>query len=213
MKKRTRKMKTKKATAPIVKKISMLEIPEDLKPFVRKKFRVRPTTGEWVLVVRTVDDVDAVATLKHTGYRPQTAVATIVRDFKIPAGSTLPVDMWRSCNRQLAIWYARWWSRHHIAPSAKSERSRRKRIWKKAAARAAAHADAKLALQNAGVVGKPPAKAKVVPVSSFICTYDPKALRDERTVFELHRTDCTGLDHARNRAVRHGGDTWVIEAH
>jgi hypothetical protein len=213
MKKRMRKQT--KQVAPKKVKVPMLDIPMNLKPLVRKKFHVRPVTGAWVLVTHTVAGVDTVVTLRPTGCLPQASIAATVRDFPIPSTSTLPVDMWRVCNRQLAIWWARWYARHGAAPSAKSERSRRKRIWKKAAARAAAHASTKSALQIVGALPKLPLKDRVVSTSAFICTYDPKAMRSKlkpRPTFELHRTDCTGLDQARNRAVRHGGDTWVIEA-
>jgi hypothetical protein len=212
MKKRTRKKKATKPQPPKPKPIPMVEITEDLKPFVRKKFRVRPRTGAWVLVVHTVDGVDAVATLKPSGMLPQTAIPTIVREFPVPSKTTLSVDMWRTCQRQLAIWYGRWVARHPHPPSARNERSRRRRIWKKAARRYAEHAATKSVLQHVGAVPKPPTKKRMVPQSAFICTYNPKAAKDDRTVFEIHRIDCDKLDQHRNRAVRHGGDTWVIEA-
>jgi hypothetical protein len=203
MAKKKQKRKTKKKNG--TPKLKLMGIPKDLKPFVLKVFRSRHTVGMRTLVVRDTGNMVAVATLAGV-------VPTIVRDFPLPVNTHLPESIWRTTQLELAIWYARYIAHHLQPPSAKKERGRRRKIWKKAIARYQQHEQTRAALEHHGAIPKPPDRRKKYRAAdSFICIYDPHQTNGD-TTFRIHNPACPRLDQQRKRAVRKGGESWVIEA-
>ena len=189
-------------------KKKILAIPTDVRRQCLKKFR----SQHRVVVVQSLG-----ASLGYKVASWAVCRETILRTFVVPTATEIPVNLWESVQRELAIWFARYVARHKHLPSVRNERGRRKRLWKKLLPKHQAHMETKnvvLRLQGKTT----PVKAPVAGPTGYIIIYDP-ALRifPRLKYFRVHSTSCDRVDMERRRVHRKNrkglaGDSWLLEA-
>ena len=140
---------------------------------------------------------------------------TILRKFEMPKATEIPLNLWESVQRELAVWFARYVARHKHLPSVRNERGRRKRLWKKLLPKHQAHMETKNVVLRFQGKAKP-VQAPVAGPTGYIIIYDP-ALRMRSTFFRVHSTSCDRVDMERRRVHKKNrkglaGDSWLLEA-
>jgi hypothetical protein len=196
----------KKKTTTKRKKVRPPMVPKELRPYIIRKFKTKNRSHRY-LALRLANDV-GFAVLVVSRNAPQIKT---VRDFRTTKKqSEIPTPIQMVVNRELAVWWARHIARNLQPPSTKKERSKRKRLTRKAMRSYQAH------LTTKSVVDK--LKGRTVPLLKkpsvlmpYICIYNPMARRHD-AVFHLHTAYCSRLDQERRKMLKRGGTSWVIEA-
>ncbi len=194
----------KKIRKPSVKRAPNTNpIPADLKGLVFKKFRTKANRDHRILVIRD-----------GHGYKVSSLVAGVVtpiRDFSVPATSEISEPVWYSAQREIARWWASRYARRGAVPSAKQERSARKRELKRAIAVHQAHMDTKQIVRAVSGELKPIPEAQPLSIPiPYVVIYDPKS-RISDTTFRVHSATCECVTKERKRTMKSGA-SWIVEA-
>lgn len=191
-------------------KLRKLGMPADLKSRKLKKFKTKDRKF-LVLVLSAGGDAFEIVRIA-VGQPP-----VVIRKFECGRDSQVSDDILRTVARELAMWYGRHLALHNmVPPSARSERSRRRSVTKKALAKHQTHQHTKSVVRAVSnprttPVQKPAPQRIPLP---YVFLYDPKGgpkNAKQPTTFVVHQATCPKLD-GRRRAVRKRGASWIVEA-